>query len=83
MKDFRGTLIEPGDTVVYVGRQDMKASLNEGVVIRVDERGTHGAGSLLVRPTRSSDPLGGPSSGRAVRLNVLRKIVVLRKRRTR
>lgn len=76
MVDFRDSLIEPGDVIAYVGRQDLKASLNEAKVVRIDNVRER----LVVRPTRSSSPLG-PPTGRLVTLTVLRKVVVIRKKR--
>jgi hypothetical protein len=81
MTDFRGTVIDPGDTVVYVGRQDMKATLNEGTVVTVHWGEPHGC-HLTVRPTRSSNPIGQPT-GKLVKLTVARKIVVIKKARRR
>lgn len=74
--DFRGTTVDVGDTIVYVGRQDLKAHLNEAKVTAVNDHG------VACRPFRSSSPLGQPT-GRLVILTVLRKFVVIRKRRKR
>lgn len=76
--DFRGTGIEPGDVIVYVGRQDLKSFLVEARVKSIRFRGT--AVALLVEPLRSSDPLARPLQ-KNVWLKVLRKVTVLRKRR--
>lgn len=85
LRDFRNTPIEPGDLICYVGRQDMKASLTEARVVATGTgdwlSGKPGPSFVVVRPLRSSDPLGGPSGARLVRLTVLRKIVVIRKGR--
>lgn len=76
-------MIEPGDMIVYVGRQDLKAHLNEARVCAVAQTDARDPQpTLVVRPTRSSSTLAQPS-GRLVRLTVARKIVVLRKHRTR
>lgn len=77
--DFRGTQIEPGDLVCYVGRQDLKASLTEGRVESIQWGAPTGI-AVTVRPSRSSSPLTQPT-GKLVRLTVMRKIVVIRKRR--
>jgi hypothetical protein len=76
MIDFRGTVIHPEDTIIYVGRQDMKASLTEATVQAVSLDGN----TIIAWPTRSSNPLG-PPSGKLVQLRVARKVVVIKKGR--
>lgn len=79
MTDFRGVRVDVGDTIVYVGRQDMKASLVEATVVSLHWGTPHGK-HVKVKPMRSSSPLNQPT-GKLVTLTVLRKIVVIKKGR--
>lgn len=76
MKDFRGNTVEVGDIIVYVGRQDMKAFLTEGLVTSCRTEVTDNG--ITVKPLRSSNPLGQPT-GRLVNLSVERKVAVVSK----